>query len=867
MNYNNNLINKILLIICAIVFGIIVLFAAVFFKVDSSSGKKDEIDDISCEELKGWKAIYEGEEKEVDFPVSFDLTSNKEVILNNTLPSELDEEDAIDFYNSIDGDVYINGQLRYEYKEKNSFGGIAKQFHTFIKLRPEDAGGTISIVMRSDFLDYATAYRVYIGSKLGLIDRIVSANLTFYVFSVGLLIMASIALLVGVLLKFFRKSESPIIAVSISTLFVALWLVFNSELYQFIFHNSHIGGTMSYLMLLLIGYPVLAYINQIQKGRYVRIYAILCIIYQVVSIGFIVAHFTGVIRFQRVVNYLMGTVAIIFIACIIGIIGDIINKRVKEYFLSFLGMIIFLVYAIVEFVLYSFILERHTGTGIMIGTYIWITFAILQQLVALRNARESELAAINASEAKSNFLANMSHEIRTPMNAILGMDEMIIRESKGNEKVQKYANDIKSAGNMLLSIINDILDFSKIESGKAELVISRFDMRTVLNDVANITRSRAAEKGLSYHINVSEELPQGFVGDEVRLRQIMLNVINNGIKYTDEGYVGVNVEYKRMYLEDDKGKELVITVKDTGIGIKEQDIDKLFESFGRLEKTRNRNIEGTGLGLAITMKYLKMMNGDITVESEYGKGSVFTIHVPLYVWDTTPIGDFREAVKELQYKEEEYSPSIIAPEARLLIVDDNEMNLDVIDGLLERTRVHIDNAVSGPEAIELVEKKHYDLIMLDQMMPGMDGITTMSHIRNTGTKAPIIALTADAGFKELYIKEGFDGFIAKPVQFKELEEALVAYLPKNLQLEPDEMKEIIEKEKEDYQEINPLEMKKVLVIDNDPDYLQEVRGDIENRYKGTYVRDMDKAKKYLSRHDVDYIIVRDIDVIQNADKG
>ncbi len=867
MNYNNNPINKILLIICAIVFGIIVLFATVFFKVDSSSGKEDKIDDISCEELKGWKAIYEGEEKEVDFPVSFDLTSNKEVILNNTLPSELDEEDAIDFYNSIDGDVYINGQLRYEYKEKNSFGGIAKQFHTFIKLRPEDAGGTISIVMRSDFLDYATAYRVYIGSKLGLIDRIVSANLTFYVFSVGLLIMATIALLVGVLLKFFRKSESPIIAVSISTLFVALWLVFNSELYQFIFHNSHMGGTMSYLMLLLIGYPVLAYINQIQKGRYVRIYAILCIIYQVVSIGFIVAHFTGVIRFQRVVNYLMGTVAIIFIACIIGIIGDIINKRVKEYFLSFVGMIIFLVYAIVEFVLYSFILERHTGTGIMIGTYIWITFAILQQLVALRNARESELAAINASEAKSNFLANMSHEIRTPMNAILGMDEMIIRESKGNEKVQKYANDIKSAGNMLLSIINDILDFSKIESGKAELVISRFDMRTVLNDVANITRSRAAEKGLSYHINVSEELPQGFVGDEVRLRQIMLNVINNGIKYTDEGYVGVNVEYKRMYLEDDKGKELVITVKDTGIGIKEQDIDKLFESFGRLEKTRNRNIEGTGLGLAITMKYLKMMNGDITVESEYGKGSVFTIHVPLHVWDTTPIGDFREAVKELPYKEEEYSPSIIAPEARLLIVDDNEMNLDVIDGLLERTKVHIDNAVSGPEAIELVEKKHYDLIMLDQMMPGMDGITTMSHIRNTGTKAPIIALTADAGFKELYIKEGFDGFIAKPVQFKELEEALVAYLPKNLQLEPDEMKEIIEKEKEDYQEINPLEMKKVLVIDNDPDYLQEVRGDIENRYKGTYVRDMDKAKKYLSRHDVDYIIVRDIDVIQNADKG
>ena len=343
----------------------------------------------------------------------------------------------------------------------------------------------------------------------------------------------------------------------------------------------------------------------------------------------------------------------------------------------------------------------------------------------------------------------------------------------------------------------------------------------------------------------------------------MLNVINNGIKYTKEGYVNVDIEYKRLYLEDDKGKELVITVKDTGIGIKETDKNKLFESFGRLEKTRNRNIEGTGLGLAITMNYLKMMDGDIIIDSTYGEGSTFTIHIPLQVWDTTPMGDYKEVIKELLDEEEEYAPIIMAPEARLLVVDDNEMNLDVIDGLLEKTKVHIDNAMSGSEAIELVEKKHYDLIMLDQMMPGMDGITTMKQMRKMGVNVPIISLTADAGSKELYLRKGFDGFLAKPVQFKELEEVLVHHLDDSLKLSEYEMNIIIEKEKED-QEVtnNPLEMKKVLVIDEDPDYLQEVREDVEARYKGTYVRDVDKAKKYLSRHDVDYIIVRDLNVIK-----
>ena len=850
-NIVKNKANKILISIGTIIFAALVIFAALFYilVVRVYDTKSDE--EAQYVEITDWKAIYHGDTYEVELPEVFDVSDDENVILQATLPDDLSICNVLDFYNSIDGEVYINGELRYRFAADSSLfpARTLKEFHTYIQLNPEDAGGTVRIVNVGDISATFRVARIFVGTSMGLFDRVLDSNLSFFIFSAALVIIATLAVIIGIVLRLFRKSNAPIIAAGFATLFVALWLVFNTELYQFIFHNTDVSGIMSNLMLILIPFPIVVYINGLQRGRYTRIHSIICLIYEAAMCLLIYAHFIEGVTFRIEVIYILIAEIAVFAVCMVGLIIDIANGHYKEYFLSFLGTIMFVAFAIAEFVLYLTVEVRHAGTSIMLGTYIWICLAILEQLVALRSARDAAHKALSASEAKSNFLANMSHEIRTPMNAILGMDEIIIREEQDNETVLKYAYDIQSAGNMLLSIINDILDLSKIESGKAELVVTDFEMANVLNDVSNITKSRAVDKGLSYHIKVDSDVPKGLTGDEIRIRQIMLNIINNAIKYTDEGWVRVDVTY------DKENKSLTVAVTDTGIGIKEEDKAELFDSFSRLEVTRNRNIEGTGLGLTITLNYLNMMNGSIDVESEYGKGSVFTVNIPLSEWDDTPVGDFSETVTALDMTES-YVPNVIAKDARLLIVDDNVMNLDVINGLLKPTKVYVDNALSGVDALKLAERKHYDLIMLDQMMPAMDGITTMNRMREMGVNVPIIVLTADADAKSTYLEKGFDGFVAKPVKGEELEEALAEYLPEDLLQNSDDIEEEIHSDK----------LKKALVIDEDSDNLKEMMKDLDGIYDGVYVRDYEKARKYLEKNDVDYIIFKDLKVVENAKK-
>ena len=393
-------------------------------------------------------------------------------------------------------------------------------------------------------------------------------------------------------------------------------------------------------------------------------------------------------------------------------------------------------------------------------------------------AREKVLAD-SANQAKSDFLSNMSHEIRTPINAIMGMDEMILRDSKDNV-ILEYANNIQNAAKNLLGIVNDILDFSKIEAGKMEIIPVEYSLSSLLNDLLHMIEKRADDKGLEFIVLADKNLPSELFGDEIRIKQIITNILTNAVKYTEKGSVTLQVTFKK------KSNEIIllhISVTDTGIGIKEEDMEKLFSAFERIEEKRNRTIEGTGLGMNITQKLLTMMKSTLKVQSVYGKGSTFSAEIEQKVLSWEPLGDFEESYKKTLSQRKEYHEKFIAPDAKILVVDDTPMNLTVVKGLLRQTKVQIETAESGAECLNLVEKNHYDIIFLDHRMPNMDGVETLAEMKemptNKNVETPVISLTANAisGAREQYIAAGFQDYLTKPIDSAKLEQMMIKYLP------------------------------------------------------------------------------------------
>ena len=424
----------------------------------------------------------------------------------------------------------------------------------------------------------------------------------------------------------------------------------------------------------------------------------------------------------------------------------------------------------------------YTIMRLMFAIILLLTFIGVRYHMKTMEAKyfEHEKAlADSANKAKSDFLSSMSHEIRTPINAIMGMDEMILRETKEPATLE-YAQNLQHAAKNLLSLINDILDLSKIEAGKMEIIPVEYHLSSVLNDLVNMIQARAEKKGLELIVEADKNIPSLLFGDEIRVKQIITNLLTNAVKYTEKGSVTLQVNYLNI---DADNIYLCISVSDTGIGIKEEDIKKLFSAFERIEEERNRTIEGTGLGMNITKQLLNMMGAELSVSSVYGQGSNFSFQVAQKVMDREPIGDFEEAYKRSLAQREEYHESFKAPNAKILIVDDTYMNLTVIKGLLKQTQIKIDTAGSGQECLDMVQKVKYDIIFLDHMMPEMDGIETLEKMKklsdNLNEDTPVISLTANAisGAREQYIAAGFKDYLTKPVNCDQLEALIVKYLP------------------------------------------------------------------------------------------
>lgn len=423
----------------------------------------------------------------------------------------------------------------------------------------------------------------------------------------------------------------------------------------------------------------------------------------------------------------------------------------------------------------------------IIGTAIKYHNAAYEQQLIKNEIQEKKLfeaikEADRANEAKTSYLASMSHEIRTPINAVLGMDEMIIRESR-DENILSYAENIQSAGQSLLSVVNDVLDFSKIETGKLELIPSEYSVQQLMNDCWNMIIMRAEKKNLLLEIRNSPDLPSRLRGDEARVRQIIINLLTNGVKYTSAGSVIMTLSFRYT------GKKeimLRISVRDTGMGISPENQKNLFDSFRRIDEINNRNIEGTGLGLSITKQLTQMMNGTISVHSILGSGSEFIVEIPQEVVSEQPVGVFSENRRQATAEKPKYHERFQAPDARILVVDDVKLNTDVIKGLLKKTKVQIDTAYSGRECLGLVRKNAYNIIFMDHLMPEMDGIETLKIMQkipdSPNSSTPVIALTANAmlGAREKYESSGFTDYLAKPIQGDQLEVMMLKYLPEAL---------------------------------------------------------------------------------------
>ncbi|MDR0858140.1 MAG: response regulator [Oscillospiraceae bacterium] len=439
---------------------------------------------------------------------------------------------------------------------------------------------------------------------------------------------------------------------------------------------------------------------------------------------------------------------------IVGIVGcDFEAESISEHILFRLGQqfVLILIFVLIGLALYILLLRSVTKQNDLLI--------------------EMKLRAEAASRSKSDFLARMSHEIRTPMNAVIGMSELAERDY-GQPDALGYIREIKGAGKNLLSIINDILDFSKIEAGNLELNSAPYHSSSLFNDVLSIIRVYMSDKSLELLTEIDPNIPAVLTGDEVRIRQILQNLLSNAVKYTREGSIKLTAFCE---LTDENSLKLTFKVRDTGIGIKPEDLEKLFSNFARIDQNANKNIEGTGLGLAITRNLCRAMGGDVTVDSVYGEGSTFTAAIMQSFADSAPMGEISASLHTLETQQVRFT----APSARILIVDDIATNLKVMEGLLAPYKLQIDTCLSGEKAIRLARENSYDFIFMDHMMPEMDGVEATAKIRSTDDVVPIIALTANAisGMREMYMTSGFSDYLSKPIEVSKLNDIMGKWIP------------------------------------------------------------------------------------------
>lgn len=702
-------------------------------------------------------------------------------VATSTLPDEIKDDTSFCMVISGDVEVYINGELRKDFKAKRDFavpGGVVKGFYMVVPLYRDDAGAEIKIIKTGTTRKGNVIQSTMIATNSGLYNYLVSSYSFPFMMAEILLIFAIVVFLVSIAMKIIYKRRIAMMYGSLAIAVIAAWLITNSYLFPFVYRHYHIDGVVNYMLCMLIPFGLLFYLDSLQKGRYRPLIISVSILSFANIFVWSILHFTGIYSFPKALIFIDIILIIQILVVMTVLIMDIFRSRIKEYKYTAFGFLGFLICAIAEIFFIQVVVSLHDDIPMLIGLAILLTMSVVQQINDLRKVNDERIKAIALSEAKTNFLASMSHEIRTPINAILGMNEMILRENS-DPAITEYATSVKSSGKMLLMLVNDVLDFSKIEAGKIDIVDAEYSFAALIRDIMPMLKERAEEKNLELKVNLLRKIPDGQISDEFRIKQVLINLINNAIKYTDTGSVILMVDGE--YTDDEK-YILKMTVKDTGRGISVEGQRNLFDAFQRADIRQNGTIEGTGLGLAIVKSILDSMKGEIGVVSKLGEGSEFTVKIPVGVYDKTPVEEenlkhapkIKNDVAKIDYK---------APNARILAVDDNNSNLRIVTLFLKRAGIVPDGCDSGLKAVELCKNNQYDIILLDHMMPGMDGIETLEKIKNVedslNKKTPVIVLTANAiaGSRKRYMEAGFTDYLTKPLDATILEQTVKKYLP------------------------------------------------------------------------------------------
>ena len=560
----------------------------------------------------------------------------------------------------------------------------------------------------------------------------------------------------------------------------SIWNIINSDFSGFLFSSISTARNIALFTIILGPIPLLLFMDEIQKKRYQKAYNTMSILLLLEFAVFTLLHLAKLRSLTEDIPYIMLFYFLAIVLMLATLIADIKNNHIREYPFIAAGMAGIWLIAFYKILGYVIPEIKKSSSILPIGAIILLLIAVIHTIHEYIDMEQKKKQALLASEAKGRFLANMSHEIRTPINAVLGMDAMILRECN-EPQIKEYALDIQNAGQSLLALINDILDLSKIESGKLEILPGEYDLSSLIHDIMNMITMKAADKNLAINLSIDEKLPSRLWGDDIRIRQVLVNLMNNAVKYTEKGSVTLTVSGTIK----ENTAVLTFQVEDTGIGIKEEDLDKLFAEFERIEERRNRNVEGTGLGMSITTQLLELMESKLQVESTYGKGSRFYFTLEQKIMDAEPVGDLEKRIRS-QAANYTYHVTFTAPDANVLVVDDNAVNRKVFRNLLKATKIKIDEAAGGLECLKMTAEKHYDIIFLDHMMPDLDGIETLHRLKEDTSSpcgsTPVIALTANAvsGAKEMYLSEGFSSFLSKPINPEKLEKMLVENLPEHI---------------------------------------------------------------------------------------